>query len=225
MITDFAKGFGQLSDPRARGVVWKAIGVAALVFALLWLVVGYGLVSTALIAIGWLDTTLDFLGGATTLVLTWFLFPAIITGVMSTMLDGVVKAVEARHYPDLEAAKGTGLAGNVFAAVRFLLITISLNLLALPFLLLGPVYPIIFLAINGYLFGREYFEVAALGRVQPAEAAHLMRRNRMSIIARGAGIAFLLTIPVVNLFAPVVAAATMTHLFHRVRGELKAAVL
>lgn len=225
MIAYFYRGLGQLSDPRARGVVWKAIALAGLVFVVLWFGVGFLLAETAFIAIGWVDTTVDFLGGAATLVLTWFLFPAIITGIMSLMLDGVVQAAEDRHHPDLGPAKGSGLSGNVLAAIRFLVLTISLNLLALFFLLIPPIFPFVFFAINGYLFGREYFEIVALRRVSPAEASHLIRRNRLSVMSAGAIIAFMLTVPVVNLFAPVVATAAMTHLFHRVRTQLKNTVL
>ena len=224
MISAFVKGFGVLSSARARGVVWRAIGVAVIVFAGLWVAVGYGLVSTALVTIGWIDTTLDALGGIATFVLTWFLFPAIITGVMSLMLDGVVEAVEDRHYPDLGPATGMGLGGNVLAAVRFLLVTVALNIVALPFIL-TPLYPFVFFGINGYLFGREYFEVVALRRMNGPAARHLRKRHRLAVFAAGALIAFLLTVPVVNLFAPVVAAAAMTHLIRPWLKELDTTVL
>jgi len=224
MIAAFFKGFGQLSDKKSRGVVWKAIAMAVLVFVGLWVAIGYGLVATALVSIGWIDTTIDVLGGAATFILTWFLFPAVITGVMSLMLDGVVEAAEARHYPDLEPAKGLGLTGNILAALQFLTVTVLLNIIALPFIL-TPLYPFIFFGINGYLFGREYFEVVALRRMDGRGARFLRKRHRGAVFVAGALIAFLLTVPVVNLFAPVVAAAAMVHLTRPWLKELDTAVL
>jgi CysZ protein len=51
-----------------------------------------------------------------------------------------------------------------------MLLSIALNLLALPIYALIPLLNVVlFLGLNGYLFGREYFELIALRRLDPEE--------------------------------------------------------
>ena len=91
--------------------------------------------------------------------------------------------------------------------------TLGLNIVLLPFLLIPPVFPFVFYGVNGYLLGREYFELVALRRLGAREARALRLARRGPLILAGALVAVLLTIPVVNLVAPVVATAAMVHLF------------
>ena len=95
-------------------------------------------------------------------------------------------------------------------------VALGANLLALlAYLLLAPLAPLIFVALNGWLLGREYFSVAALRRLSPGEAQLLRSRHTMEIWALGALVALPLAIPVVNLLVPTLGAAAFTHLFHR----------
>jgi len=99
----------------------------------------------------------------------------------------------------------------------YLGVLIVLNLFLLVFLLLPPLFPFVFYSVNGYLLGREYFELLALRRVGPEEARRLRKAHRGKLFLTGAVMALLLTLPVVNLLAPVVITATMVHLFERWR--------
>ena len=76
---------------------------------------------------------------------------------------------------------------------------------------------LIYLALNGYLLGREYFETVAARRLP---GAHGRPRCAAGCAARlwlaGVVIAALLAVPVFNLVAPVVAIAFMVHLLRRV---------
>ena len=90
---------------------------------------------------------------------------------------------------------------------------VVVNICLLIFLLIPPVFPFVFYAANGYLLGREYFELVALRRVQPQDAKRLRRENRREIFVSGVVVALLLTVPVVNLAAPVIGVAVMAHLF------------
>jgi uncharacterized protein involved in cysteine biosynthesis len=90
------------------------------------------------------------------------------------------------------------------------------NLLALlSYLVLAPLAPLIFWTVNGVLLGREYAQMVALRRLPRVEANAFRRRNRLRIWAMGVVMAVPLTIPVVNLLVPVIAAAAFTHLYHR----------
>jgi CysZ protein len=219
VISAFIKAAQQISDPRARRVIWFALAAAAGVFILLWVVIGFLLANTALFSIGWLETAIDWLGGLATGVLTWLLFPAAISAVIGLFLEEIASAVEARHYPGLGAAHGQALGDTVLTTLRFLAIMLALNILMLPLLLAGPLFPFVFYSVNGYLLGREYFELVALRRLGPAEATALRKRNGFKLFMTGALIAFLLTVPVVNLLAPIIATGMMVHLFEDFRNR------
>jgi len=82
-------------------------------------------------------------------------------------------------------------------------------------LVCGPLAPFVFWIVNGYLFGREYFELVALRRLQGPEMKTLRRGNAMQIWLSGTLMAVPLSVPVVNLVVPVIGVATYTHMFHR----------
>jgi len=217
----FFKAIGQLGDPAVRRVVWTGLGLSLAVFAALWTAVGYVLANTALFESGWLEGLADVLGGLTALAFTWLLFPGVVSAVTAILLDAVVRAVEARHYPDLPEARGAGVAATVLTTAKFLGALVVLNMVALLFLFVPPVFPFVFYAVNGYLLGREYFELVALRRAGNAETRALRKAHRGQLFLAGLVIAVLLTVPVVNLLAPVTATAVMVHLFElwRTRGQ------
>lgn len=215
LISAFIKGLGQLSDPKTRGVVWASIGWTGAIFVLTWVGIWIVLKITTFIAIGWLEVFFDFLSGAGAMVLTWFLFPPVVIAVGGLLLERVAVAVEERHYPGLPQAKGQSMAEAISATVRLLGTTLGLNLLCLPLILVGPIFPFVYYTLNGYLLSREYFEVAATRRLSLADAKALRTSNQTALVIIGISYAFMLTIPFVNLITPVVATAAMVHLFHR----------
>jgi len=76
---------------------------------------------------------------------------------------------------------------------------------------------LVFLGINGYLFGREYFEVIALRRLDRIAAREARRRVAARVFVAGVVIAGLFAIPFVNLIAAVIATAFMVHLAAQLR--------
>ena len=75
----------------------------------------------------------------------------------------------------------------------------------------------VFAAVNGYLLGREYFELMASRRLDPAKADAMRRRYGGQVWLAGIVITGLLSIPVLNWFLPVIGAASMLHLFEKLR--------
>jgi uncharacterized protein involved in cysteine biosynthesis len=219
MLLAFSKGISQLNDRATRKVLGLCIGSALAAFAALLWIVGFLLTATVLFSAGWLETVVDLLGGLAALVLTWFLFPGVISVLVGLFLEKIAEAVEARHYPGLPPADGLTLTATLVTMLRYLGALVFLNLLLLPFLLFPPVFPFVFYTVNGYLLGREYFELVALRRVGPADMRRLRKANRGRLFVAGVVVTLLLTIPVVNLLAPVVATAAMVHLFEDWRKE------
>ncbi len=220
MFHAFSKGISQLGDPQIRKVIWLSIAAACFVFTILWLAVGVMLGATTVFNYAWLEWAVDLLGGLAPLVFTWFLFPAVISAVIGIFLEDIAEAVEARHYPALPPAAGLPVAKAVMTVAAYLGVMIALNMVLLIFLLLPPLFPFVFYAVNGYLLGREYFELVALRRTGLEEARRLRKAHRGKLFIAGVATALLLTIPVVNLLAPVVVTAAMVHLFENWRKDM-----
>ncbi len=219
MIRAFTLGLDDLLLPAGRRLVGMAIVLAAVAFAALFAGVETAIGSAG--GPGWLHSLLSVLGGLATIAVTWILFPAVATFFVSLLLDRFVAAVEARHYPS-DPGRDLPLVTAIVAAARFAVVSIAINLIALPLylvLLLIPVLlPVAFYAVNGYLLGREYFELAAHRHMPPGAARVLRAEHRWLVFGFGVGIAFLFTVPFVNLVAPVLAAAAMTHLLFSLRA-------
>lgn len=218
VIRAFIKAVGQLGDRAIRRAVWISLGLSAGVLAGLWAAIGYMLAATQVFQTGWMEMAVDLLGGAAAVVFTWLLFPAVVSAFIGLHVEGITRAVESRHYPGLPPAPGESLASSILTAARFSGLMVVLNLAALVFLLVPPLFPFVFLTVNGYLLSREYFELVAHRRVGAEEARALRKAHRTHLFASGVVIALLFTVPGVNLLAPVVATAAMVHLFEAWRG-------
>lgn len=226
---------GQLSDPRLRRVIWLSIGLTIVVFILIGMAMNWliGLLA-GVDLVGWLepmqwlvdwmsDEASWFFAALGTVLLAWFFLPAISSLVTAFFLDEVIEAVEARHYTDLPETPGQPFVPMMTTSLKFTAVEIGINLLALPFYFLalftGFLAPILFYGINGYLMSREYFEMVGFHRLGEAETRELRRAHSFRLFWHGVVMAFLTTIPVVNLVAPVMNAALMTHVFEKIRRE------
>lgn len=221
MIRALLLAFGQLTDPGSRRVVLIGVLGAITGFAVLAALVWYALFHTALTDIAWVDTTLDVLGGLLVFVVAWFLFPAMVVTVSSFLLDDVVDRVEARHYPHLPRARRLTIGEELANAARLFAIVAAVNLVALPVYIFMPgINLILYYTINGYLLGRDYFGLIANRRLGTEKARILRRSFPLKPFLAGIIIAFLSTIPLVNLLVPVVASAFMVHIFHGLTRRL-----
>ncbi|MCV2865492.1 EI24 domain-containing protein [Albidovulum sediminicola] len=227
MFTAFLDALGQLGDRRFLRVV--LLGVALSTALLVAFYGGLILVidtftpdSFALPWVGEIDGLHTLLGWGSLLVmivLSIFLMVPVAAAFSGIFLDAVAEAVEARHYPHLPPAPKVPMGDAVIDAVNFTGVLIGVNALALMlWFVVGPFAPFVFWALNGYLIGREYFQLAAMRRIGRQAARQLRRDNRLTILAAGMLMAAPLTVPIVNLFIPVLGAATFTHIFHRLNG-------
>ncbi len=213
MLAAFSKAFAQIGDSDTRRVIWISIAFAILIFIGLWALVGYILVGTTFFQIGWLEAAIDLLGGLATLVVTWLLFPAVLSACIGLFLERIADAVERKHYPSLPPVRNVPVREIVVNTARFLAVMIVCNLVILVFLPFPIFFPFVFYAVNGYLLGREYFELVALRRADMAEVRALRDVYRGRLFVAGVVVAVLLTVPIVNLLAPIVGTAAMVHLF------------
>lgn len=212
----------QLFDPAIRRVLVRCVLLALATFVLLVAAVGLGLGALDPTGLAWLDGTLAVLGSLGAVVLAWLLFPIVIVVSLGMFADELIEAVERRYYPDLPPP-GMGLAQSTWGAIRFATVALALNLLVLPLYLLPGANVVLYLALNGYLLGREYFEQVAQRRLDWRAVAKLRRSARARLWWAGVLTAALLTVPVLNLIAPVIATCFMVHLFEGLRRRAGAA--
>ena len=233
MFSALAKAFGQLSDPAFRRVLVRSVLAALVVFIAVWIAAWFGLSWLGEALSGWAelepggfwDKVVGWVVGAAgvvaVLVASFFLFPPIMSIALSFMLESIATAVERRHYPELPPARAQAIGEAVKVALAFAAAILLLNLLALPLYLLlmfvPPLNVFVFYLLNGYLLGREYFELVAARRFDAEGVRRLRRRYRGQVMLAGVVIAFLLTVPIVNLVTPVVATGFMLHVLERVR--------
>jgi uncharacterized protein involved in cysteine biosynthesis len=224
LLGDIARAIGQMGDRRFLWVVMKAVALTVLLLAgLSWLAGwGAGLLPTdlgqwPLVGQVTLPTSgLQGLAVGAVLVASIFLMIPVAAIIIGFFLEDVAEAVEARHYPALPPARPPGFWANLGNALRFAAIVVFANLLALIlYLFSGPLAPLVFYAVNGYLLGREYFELVAARHMPLREAVALRRRHWLRAWAAGTLMAVPLTIPIMNLLVPVLGVAAVTHQLHR----------
>jgi CysZ protein len=213
-------GLRQLGDPSSRRLLVRCLLLAVATFVLLVTAVATLLSVLDPTGLAWLDTSVAIAGSLATAVLAWLLFPVTIALALGFFAEDVADAVERQHYPDLPPPSGMAISASLWGAIRFGLVALLCNLLVLPlYLLLPGLNFLLYLALNGYLLGREYFELVAGRRLPGRTVAALRRRLRGRLWLAGVLIAAMLAVPFFNLVAPVAAVAFMVHLFEGLRRD------
>ena len=229
MIFDiFLRGWADLARPKALKVLFKGIGLAIVLLAALWFglfsLIGWVVPDTISLPwigeISWIDPALSIASLGLMLIASIFLMVPVASVFTGFFLDEVAELVETAHYPGLPPVRSLSLAESLGDTLRFFGVVVAANLLALvAYLFIGPLAPVLFFALNGYLLGREYFQLAASRRMSRAEAKALYSANKSTVWLSGALMALPLSVPVLNLAVPVVGAAAFTHLFHRLARQ------
>ena len=224
ILSSFLAALGQWTDARFRRVVLLGVALTLAlliaVYALMLVAIQWLVPETTTLPllgpVGGLDTLLSFGSILLMLLASVFLMVPVASAFTGLFLEDVVDAVEDRHFPTLPDARPQRLSEALIGAVNFFGIALAANLIALflwPFA--GPLVPVLFWSVNGYLLGREYFTLVAQRRIGRDEAKALWRANKARIWGAGVLMAAPLSIPLVNLLIPVFGVATFTHLFHR----------
>lgn len=222
----FALGWADLLRPRILSLVLAGIALTILLFVVLQAGV-FWLLRTLLpgtLALPW-GITLD-LGnlsawGSLALfpLMGIFLMAPVAAGFAGLFSERVADAVEQIHYPHRRGSSvdfWDGLLESLALLAVILLVSI-LSLLATPFL--GPFAPILFFGVNGWLLGREFFQMAARRHLDAPQATALRQRHAGKITFAGVLVAMGLVVPLVNIAVPLLAAAAFTHLFQIIRGS------
>ena len=216
MYNNLLKAVSQINDPALRRVVLFGVSGAAIIFILLsslawWLQDTYANSMLENLMKGWglwewllslILAFINFLSIISILLVVTVLFPVFATLIIGFFLEDIVTAVEKKHYPDDPAARPQPISEVISSTLRFALLVLGLNLLFLPLyiilLFLPPLNLVLYYMLNGYCVSREYFELIAKRRMEPAMASQFRHINRGKVLIAGIIITFLLTIPIVS---------------------------
>ena len=219
MINLFLISFSQLPDPAFRRVIIKAILLSIFVFVFLAIVVWFVLSETNLFTFWLFEAFADMLGGITAIVIAWLLFPTLASFFITLFLEDIVEAVESHHYPNILLEKINNPSATFIISLRFTAIALFLNILAIPFYFFTIWFPplgiFVFYCLNGYLLGREYFELVALRHIKLKDISSIRQSNSWQLFLFGSVTTFLFTIPIINFLTPILGVASMTHFFRK----------
>ncbi|MBB6252679.1 EI24 domain-containing protein [Nitrospirillum iridis] len=213
MIRALFRTLAQAFDPALLRVMARSFLLTLISFVALGIAVSWGLDRLHPTGNAWIDPLITVAGGLGVVALAWYFFLVVVAAVAGLLLEPVARTVERRWYPSLPPPRDAGVVEETAIALRFLVLLVLVNVAVLPLWLLPPVGAVAYPLANGFLLGRQYFDQVAMRRLPPDQARLLRLRYRGRIFFAGLIIAFISLLPVVNLFAPVLATAFMLHLF------------
>jgi CysZ protein len=218
MIETAIQAFGETFSPPLRRILLKSIGLAFLLLIVLGMILQGAI--THLVALPYpfdmalaIFTALGIVAGAI------YLMPPITSLVAALFLDDIAEQVERRNYPADPVGKALPVTTSVLLSLRFFGLVLAVNLIALVLLILPGVNIAVFFFANGYLLGREYFELAAMRFRSIDEARALRRANALRVFLAGLVIAGIVIIPILNLITPVFATAFMVRMHKKISRE------
>ncbi len=219
----FIKTIRSILNARLLGLM--LISAVTAVVVVLLAVVAITWISAHLIQIeiGWLDALVSGIISIISGISGWFMLPAIVVLIAGMFQEIAVSRVEAASYPDAQRIEKPKFWPDALHDIKFTLWAIFLNLLVLPFHLIVIGF-FISIALNSYLTGREFFEMAAGYHLGKPQAHKLIQYNRRAVYGGGFVITMMTAVPVLNMFVPIVAVVWMVHVFHRIdvnRGSIQ----
>lgn len=213
-----SKALFQLFSPSFRTILWKSLGLTIALLIGIWLAfdMAYSAFLLPMIGVGsWMASIVSWLLGAGLVLGLGFLIAPVTSIFGGFFIDDIAAAVEQKHYPNYIAGRPLEASKAALLSLKFTLLVISTNLLALLLLLVPGINLMVFFVANGYLLGREYFQFASLRFMSPDDADRLRQKNKGTVFVAGLVIAGFLTIPLLNLLTPLFAAAFMMHVFKK----------
>lgn len=213
----------QILTPPFRSALYKSLGLTLLLLALAW--AGLDRLALSMVAVEHplLHSILAFATGFGIIFALAFLIGPVSILVAGFFIDDLAGVVERQIYPAGRQGTPARHVEALRSAIRFSFVSLGVNLVALMLLLVPGINVIAFFLANAYLFGREYFMLAALRFRAAAEADELRRLNAFKLFVAGLFIAVFVATPGLNLLTPLFATAFMVRIHKMLSPDLSAA--
>jgi CysZ protein len=212
MLNAAGQAFREMFTPPFRAVLFKCVGLTIALLVVLIVAVEWTFGQFAQWP-DWIETAIQWLGGLALVVGSIFLIPPVTSLIASLYLDDIAATVEKTQYPSDPPGRELPTLAAIALALKFFFVVLAVNIVALFLLLVPGVNLIAFYVGNGYLLGREYFELAAMRHMPAIEAKKLRQANRLTVFLCGLIIAGIASVPILNLITPLFATAFMVHIY------------
>jgi CysZ protein len=214
MFASARKALGMIFEPTFLGVVFASFLLTLLLFGLMFVGVQYSLQHLPPLPWHWLNVAITWIGSLLLLV-PLVLFGAPVAALFASLfLNSVAKRIEVKYYPAETKGAGAPFLTYLFVGLRLAAEIILVTLALLPADVTLPIVgSVATLLADGWLLGRQFFELAALRHLSRAEADSMRKRHATGILGAGIVIALFSMIPVVDFFAPLFGTAFMVHVF------------
>lgn len=126
-------------------------------------------------------------------------------------MPAMVEHVASRSYPDLQRKRGGSLAGSLWNGVVALCGMVGLFLVSIPFWFVPPLWPLIPVAILGWVNQRVLRYDSLAEHADAAEMQRLFSSRRGSLYVLGAVLALVAFVPIFGFFAPVLFGLSFIH--------------
>jgi hypothetical protein len=216
--------FGNLFHPRMLWLMlWPVLVALALWLIVLWI---FGaqlavalvelmrrLISAATFTIHW-DLSVALAFAAKVLIFIGFVPLVQLTALLILGVAGMpvmVEHVASRNYPQLERRRGGTVIGSVWNSLVALAGMIVLFVISLPFWVLPPLWPLIPVAVIGWVNQRILRYDAIAEHADAHEMRMLFRRRRGALYLLGVTLALIAFVPVVGFFATLLFALAFIH--------------
>jgi CysZ protein len=209
MIDAALAALGQMFSPPFRRVLYKTLALTLALLALVFAALDTVAVHFIALPYAWANTTLSILTGLGLFVALAFIVAPTSFVVAGFFFDDLAEVVENSAEPPVPIGRAPPLMDTIWLAIKFALVAALVNLIALLLLLVPGINAISFFAANAYLFGRGYFELAALRYLPLASVRQLRRRYALRLCVAGLFISAFILIPILNLLTPLFATAFM----------------
>src|SRR6266568_1247862 len=215
MIDDALASFREMFTPPFRLVLFKTLGLTLAALAALWTGLEHGVAVVSAGGAPWLQALVKISAGIGLFIGLAFLIAPVSMLVAGFFLDELADHVEADVYPAGVRGRPAPVATSLWLAAKFSAVALAVNFVAFCLWLLPGVNALVFFAANAYLFGREYFELAAM-RFRPlAEVRGLRRRHRLQLFLAGLLVALFVATPGLNLLTPLFGIGLMVRMHKR----------
>jgi CysZ protein len=209
------KTFRSLLKDRLAGLMLVSAVLAVVVAFLAVTAITFISGNLIVIEMDWLDSLVNLIIGVLSGIGVWFMLPSVIVIIAGMFQEMAISRVEERNYPQARRSERPKFWPDALHDIKFTLWALFLNILVLP-LHIFIIGVFVSIALNSYLVGREFFEMAAGYHLGKPQAHKLIRHNRRAVYGGGLVITLITAVPIINLFVPIVAVVWMVHVYHRI---------
>ncbi|MEM1288013.1 MAG: sulfate transporter family protein [Pseudomonadota bacterium] len=212
MVSIIKKAVADVFSPPLRATLLKSLGLTLLLLVTGW--IGLFVLVDYLVRLerAWIESLIEILTAVGLLIAAIFLVVPLTALMAGLFADEIAEALEKTHYGEDLPGRSLPFLVGLREAIGFFAIVVVVNLFAFALLLVPGVNAIIFLLANGYLLGREYFELVAMRHRPKNQVTELRRDHGGKVLLSGLAVALMVAIPLVNLLTPIFATALMVHL-------------